>query len=220
MGDGPHAGRQGPPGGLAEVRRWSWQESPHALSLETWEESVPCALAWRRTKMGTHPSKMGDGWEVRQGGDSGWDSGLGDPGSLSQPLSEPQFLPPENPCNAGVRGVCGGGGAQALSGGAGAGLGGKHSRQPSLPCTSCSGHLSGSRGGVGALGHLEGGAGWGSLRGRGGSGSVATRGLSNAPIQRRQRRCHLSAEAPLPLSCSHRRCACGGGCWGAGSRGV
>lgn len=31
--------------------------------------------------------------------------------------------------------------------------------------------------------------------------------LSNPPIQQRQRRCHLNAEALLPLSCSHRRTA-------------
>ena len=49
---------------------------------------------------------MGRGLGTEAGGDFGWDSGLGDPGSLPQPLSEPQFLPSENTCNAGVWGVC------------------------------------------------------------------------------------------------------------------
>lgn len=55
--------------------------------------------------------------------------------------------------------------------------------------------------------------------GRRGSDSVATSGLSNPPIQQRQRLCHLSAEALLPLSCSHRHAAPAGagvGGWGEG----
>ena len=62
--------------------------------------------AGREPRWGPHPSKMGRGLGTEAGGDFGWDSGLGDPGSLSQPLSEPQFLPSENTCNAGVWGVC------------------------------------------------------------------------------------------------------------------
>lgn len=72
--------------------------------------------------------------------------------------------------------------------------------QPALLRTPGSGHRVGPGVGLGAR-ESEGGAGWGG----GGSGSVAMSGLSNPLIQGRQRRCHLSAEALLPLSCSHRR---------------
>lgn len=53
------------------------------------------------------------------------------------------------------------------------------------------------------------------------AGSVATSGPSNAPIQQRQRRCHLSTEAPLRLLFPQTAApAGGGGAEGAGPAGV
>lgn len=66
----------------------------------------PVGWAGREPRWGPALPRWGEGWELRLGGDFGWDSGLGDPGSLPQPLSKPQFLPPKNTCNARVRGVC------------------------------------------------------------------------------------------------------------------
>lgn len=125
----------------------SLQESPHALSLETQEASVPCGLGWQRTKMGTHPSNVGEGW-VRLGGDFGWDSGLGDPGQ-SPSASSPSlsFSLRRTPAMPGAGCVCVGGGAgggRRASGGAGQAWGRDIQQASSLPCTSCSGHLSGS----------------------------------------------------------------------------
>lgn len=144
------------------------ESSPHALSLETWEENV--GLSWQIITVGT------PGGELRLGEDLGGDSGLGRPWAVSRKPSTSLSFSKEHLMPRGLPGFRRGGGQQVSRG--------TRSWQPSLPSTSCSGHLIRSQGaGWGWRGRPKGGAGWGSGGGRGRpQGEVEAAPLLRAPL--------------------------------------